>query len=56
MGIGGEFVRLMWAAALCVLGFVEAEDQPAARNPGVLSTVLFTLISLSPMPSFMVDR
>jgi hypothetical protein len=56
VGIGGEYVRRMWAATFCAPGFVEADDQPAARNPGVLRTELFTLMSLSPIPSLMVDR
>jgi hypothetical protein len=56
VGIGGEWVRRMWAAALWALGFREADDQPAARNPGVLRTELFTLMSRSPIPSLMVDK
>lgn len=56
VGIGGEYVRLMFAVADCVLGFVGAEDQPAARKPGVLRMELLTLMRRSPIPSLIVDR
>lgn len=49
-------MRLIFAVADCVLGFVGAEDQPAARKPDVLRTELLTLIRRSPMPSLIVDR
>jgi len=49
-------VRLMLAVADCVPGFVDAEDQPAARKPGVLRTELFILMRRSPIPSLIVDR
>ena len=37
-------------------GFVEAEDHPAARKPGVLRTELFMLMRRSPIPSLIVER
>jgi hypothetical protein len=50
VGMGGEWVRFTWAL------FVDAVDQPAARNPGVLRTELLTLIKRSPIPSLIVER
>lgn len=46
----------MLAVADCVPGFVDAEDQPAARKPGVLRTELLTLMRRSPIPSLIVER
>lgn len=47
-------MRLIWPVVWAL--FVDAADQPAARNPGALRTALLTLIRRSPIPSLIVER